>query len=343
MKVLAIGAGDIAMHHAEAIERLDGQMIGVFDVSEKNSAKFSATYNCPVITYEQIPEYVPQADYVLLTTPPTKRLDYVEMVLSQHVPLYMEKPIAATMEDAYKLRDMAEKYDGNIIVNFAHFYRPPFQKMLEIIESGQLGDPVSIIIDRQGPAYGFRDSKLPPSWRTDPNLACGMTVESLSHEWKLMTAMAGSFKHIACNTNSTVEDLPQYDNISNVTVRFKNGASGAVVASWATDISHSIRGFVGTKGSVMMYGEGMFEYDWVKWKTSDMPKPEIIEFKDSYKFATTDVLWNVHKHFQECLKEGKPNRSPLEDGISALEYSLAAVKSSKEGITVPVGDWGKGE
>jgi len=343
MKVLSIGAGDIAFHHAAAVERLDGSLIGVFDVSEENANKFSRRFNCPVISYEQIDEVVPQADYVVICTPPTKRLDYVEKVLSKHVPLYMEKPIAVTLEDAYKLREMNKKYDGKIIVGFAHYFRPPFQKMKEIIESGVLGDPVNILIQRAGPGYGFHSSALAPSWRTDPNLACGMTIESLSHEWKLMTAMAGSFETISANVISTIEALPQYDNNSCVSVRFKNGAVGSVTASWASDLSCSLRGFIGTKGTVFMTGDGMFEYDRVTWKTEDMDYPESIEFNDSYHYATGDVIYNIHKHFQECLKTGRTIEATLEDGISALEYSLAALESSKEHKTVEVGEWGKGE
>lgn len=66
-----------------------------------------------------------RADYAVISTPPTKRLDYCEMVLSRHVPLYLEKPIATTMEDALKIVDMAKKYDAKIIVGFATGTAPP--------------------------------------------------------------------------------------------------------------------------------------------------------------------------------------------------------------------------
>ena len=120
MKVFLIGCGDIARHHGRAVVRLGGEVIGGFDVSEYNANLVSQEFNCPTTTYEEIEDYVVKSDYVVISTPPTKRLDYVEMVLKHHIPLYMEKPVACTMEDAMKIKEMAEKYDGVIVVGFAH-------------------------------------------------------------------------------------------------------------------------------------------------------------------------------------------------------------------------------
>ena len=97
MKVFMIGGGDIARHHGRAVLRLGGEVIGVYDVSEKSLEIYRKEFGCPSCRYEEIEEYVVKADYVVISTPPTKRLDYVEMVLKHHIPLYMEKPVACTM------------------------------------------------------------------------------------------------------------------------------------------------------------------------------------------------------------------------------------------------------
>ena len=135
MNVLMIGAGDIAKSHGRAVVKLGGKVIAAFDVNEAGLKRYADEFGCEMLTYDQIEENVPRADYVVLSTPPTKRLDYVEMVLKHHVPLYMEKPIGTSLEDAAKLKEMEQKYNGKIIVGFAHFYRPAFQKMLELVES----------------------------------------------------------------------------------------------------------------------------------------------------------------------------------------------------------------
>ena len=56
MKVLMIGAGDIAKSHARAVEKLGGEIVGAFDVSENTLKSFKKEFYCDVISYEQIPE-----------------------------------------------------------------------------------------------------------------------------------------------------------------------------------------------------------------------------------------------------------------------------------------------
>lgn len=172
---------------------------------------FKKEFYCDVISYEQIPEYVEKADYAVISTPPTKRLDYVEMVLSKHVPLYLEKPIATTLEDAEKIVAMAKQYDAKIIVGFAHRFRPAFVKMYDMVKSGMFGDPVNVFSYRVGAGFGYgkNNAMYGNSWRTDPKLACGMTIESVSHEFNLLTSLAGEFDTIACNVKGTISNVPQ--------------------------------------------------------------------------------------------------------------------------------------
>ena len=209
MKVFLIGCGDIARHHGRAVVRLGGSINGCFDISEANAKIVSDEFGCPAVGYDEIEALCAQADYAVISTPPTKRLDYVEMVLRHHVPLYLEKPVSVTIEDAMKLKEMAEKYDGKIMVGFAHYYRPAYQKMLSLVKTGMFGEPVDIAFSRLSPGFGFHAKNLGASWRTDPDLACGMTVESVSHDWKLITAMAGGFDTISCNYTGTIASVPK--------------------------------------------------------------------------------------------------------------------------------------
>ena len=341
MKVFMIGAGDIARHHGRAVVRLGGQVIGVYDVSERNLEIYRKEFGCPSCAYEEIEDYVAKADYVVISTPPTKRLDYVEMVLKHHVACYMEKPVACTMEDAMKIKAMADRYQGRIMVGFAHYYRPAYRKMLELVKTGMFGEPVDIAFSRLSPGFGFHAKNLGASWRTDPNLACGMTVESVSHDWKLITAMAGGFDTIACNYTGTIASVPKFDNHTSITIRLRNGAIGTIAASWACDIPTCSRAYIGTKGSIFLTGEGMFEFTRLTWKTEDMPYAESITFNDSYDHATGDVIFYAHEAFQKAMREGTEFETPLSDGISALIYSLAAKRSSEEQQTVRVPDWGE--
>ena len=42
------------------------------------------------------------------------------------------------------------------------------------------------------------------------------------------------------------------------------------------------------------------------------------------------VIFNIHKYFQDCLKNDKPIRTPLDEGIKVLKLSTLALESSRE-------------
>jgi myo-inositol 2-dehydrogenase/D-chiro-inositol 1-dehydrogenase len=341
MKVFMIGAGDIAKSHARAVVKLGGEVIGAYDVSQTGLETFAREFYCDKAGYEQLDEYIAQSDYVVISTPPTKRIDYVEKVLSAHVPLYMEKPIATTLEDANTIADMAKKYDGKIIVGFAHRFRPAYVKMYDMVKSGMFGEPVNVFSYRVGPGFGYgkNNAVYGNSWRTDPKLACGMTIESVSHEFNLLTALAGEFDTIACNVKGTIDAIPQYDTNSSIIMRCKNGAIASIMTSWSSGAGANIKGYIGTKGSILLKGRNMFEFDSITYKTVDMDHEETINFFDSYDLNKDEVIYNIHKHFWDCLLNGAEIITPLSEGMKVLRLSLTALEASKEQKTIALGDY----
>ena len=334
MKVFMIGAGDIAKSHGRAVVKLGGKVIGAFDVNKEGLRKYCMEFECDAVEYDQLEEYIEKADYVVLCTPPTKRIDYAEKILKANKPMYMEKPIATTMEDAKVLVELSEKYNGKILVGFAHRYRPAFQKMVELVQSGILGEPVQAFSHRYGPGYGFGQRTLGESWRTDPNLACGMTIESISHEFNLLSALVGEFETIAANVACTIPSVPQYDTNTNMTMRARNGAIVTIGASWSSAVGVNVKGFIGTKGAVFLKGRNMFEFDEVVYKTIDMPTEQSFIFNDSYAKDQDGVIFNAHEHFFDCLLNGKEICTPLSEGVKVLLLSNAALESSREKKTV---------
>lgn len=342
MKALMIGAGDIAKSHARAVERLGGEIVGAYDVSAAGLESFAREFYCDKLGYDEIESRVAEADYAVISTPPTKRLDYVEMVLKAHVPLYLEKPIATTIADAEKIAETAKKYDARIIVGFAHRFRPAFVKMFDMVKSGMFGKPVNVFSYRVGPGFGYgkNNAMYGNSWRTDPKLACGMTIESVSHEFNLLTALAGEFETISCNVKGTIPSIPQYDTNSAIVMRCKNGAVASIMTSWSSGAGANIKGYIGTKGSILLRGRNMFEFDSLTYRTVDMDREESINFFDSYDLNKDEVIYNIHAYFQDCLKNNKPVEiGSLSEGMKVLRLSNAALESSREQKTVMLGDY----
>ena len=175
------------------------------------------------------------------------------MVLKHHVPLYMEKPVSATLEDAMKIKEMADKYEGRIMVASTHYYRPAYQKMLELVKTGMFGEPVDIAFLPSEPRF-----RLPR--KESRRLLAHRPRSGLRHDRGKRPAttgsssppMAGGFDTISCNYTGTIASVPKFDNH---TQHFHppraTAAIGTIAASWCLRQSPTCsRAYIGTKGSI---------------------------------------------------------------------------------------------
>jgi hypothetical protein len=117
-------------------------------------------------------------------------------------------------------------------------------------------------------------------------------------------------------------------------MQIEKGGIATISASWSSDISFSMRGYVGTKGTAIVRGGGQFDLEDCIVKTDDMPYEQVTNYHDTYDNTLAQGMANAHKHFQDALTTGSEIRTPLESGIAALKVSLAALKSDKEKVVV---------
>ena len=97
MRIGIIGAGPQARSHADAIQAL-GHTIAYCATSRPlsfNSQEFSAYYNCPAVTIEQM---IP-ADRLIVCTPAAVTEELKPLIRSLDMPVLVEKPFGLTLDD----------------------------------------------------------------------------------------------------------------------------------------------------------------------------------------------------------------------------------------------------
>ena len=135
---------------------------------------------------------------------------------------------------------------------------------------------------------------------------------------------------MSANVWCTIDSLPTYDTNFSATMKIKKGGIATINASWSSDLGANLKGYIGTKGTAFLKGRDMFEFDELTYKTADMPQAVTITYNDSYKFNQDGVIFPIHEHFQDCLKNGTPICTPLDEGIKVLKLSTLALESSRE-------------
>jgi predicted dehydrogenase len=334
LKTAIIGAGDISRKHARALHDLGVGIAGVLDLNSARAQELAGQYGSKAI--RTIDEILAEVDMVHIFTPPSQRVEYVRQAAAAGKHLFVEKPMASSVADARQILELAAESRVKLMIGFCHRFRSGYRFLQEAVRDGRLGKVIGIFAHRLGAGAGFRGAPLSVSWRTDPNLVCGMSIESVSHDIDMLLQLVDGVESVSANTYGTLPDLPIFDNNAAVTFNLKNGGIGMIQASWSSCLGYSSRGVIGTKGTAMLTGDDQLDFTNFIIKTEDMPYRQILNVNDRLETPDQQCYLEINRHFKECIEQ---DRLPLvsgEDGLRALIFSQAILESDRTGRAVTV-------
>jgi predicted dehydrogenase len=326
LKTIIVGAGAIAYCHAEALTKMGVKIGGIFDINETSARKLASQYNTSVI--DNFQRAVEEVDIVHICTPPSHRIQYAKVAMESGCHVVMEKPIAITIEDAEVLVNLEIQNNVKLMIDFNHRFRDGFQRLLEIVKTGIIGEVVNVFVYRMG-MLGENAGTKNDTWRTNPNTVCGMTIESLSHDIDMIIQLGGRIASVKADVYGTITDIPQFDNNANVCLNLESGAMGVIHASWSSYLKSSSRGIIGTKGTVVLEGDDLFDFTRLRIRTQDMDHEEIYMLNDRYNFSTCPSYYNANKYFIDCILNEESSSVSGEYALSTLKVSHAILESAK--------------
>lgn len=335
MKTVIVGAGAIAYAHARACKNTGIEVLGVFDIREESAKKLAAECGGAEVlsNMEAYKNAVKNADMVHLCTPPSLRLEYAEIAMQAGCHIITEKPMAIQVEDAEKMVQMAEQYGVQLMVDYNHRFRDGFQTLLDVVRSGKIGEIIDVFVYRAGMLGGNAGTKN-DTWRRKPGLVCGMSIESLSHDIDMILQLAGNVKDVKSDIRGTFQDVPEFDNNVHVSMNMESGAMALINASWSSYIKGSTRGVIGTKGTVYLEGDDLFDFTRLRIKTADMEHEEVIKLNDTYNLATCPSYTNATKHFIDVMNGDAENTVSGAYALRTLKISHAILDSAKKQVPV---------
>jgi predicted dehydrogenase len=207
-------------------------------------------------------------DLVDITTPNTLHEPMAMAAIAARKPVYCEKPLAPDAATAFRMAEAAEAAGVQTFVGFNYLKNPLVRTAREIVLSGEIGE-----------VWGFRgihaedymsDPAAPWTWRLDPKGGAGAVADLGSHIISLARYVVGDIEALCADLATKVRErttregtrrLVEVDDEARALVRFANGASGTLEASWiATGRKmHLAFELTGSKGSVCLNMERMNE------------------------------------------------------------------------------------
>ena len=291
-------------NHARLYSELPGvELVGVADVNETLAISVAQSYGCkPFADYNDLLDE--NLDALSIAVPTTLHREVALDAIEKGINILIEKPIADTIENADEVIEAARKKGVKLMVGHVERFNPAIIKLKELIDSGLLGNVVSISARRVGP--------YPPRIKD-----VGIIVELGAHDIDIMSYLYGEkIKEVYASAGSVVHS---HEDHAIITLNFNDGSSGVIDTNWLTP--HKVRSLtvIGSKGIAEVdYVEQtlrIFDQEWVRDAKIEVEEPLKLELL----------------HFIDCVQYDKKPLVSGEDGKHALEVAIAAIESARTG------------
>ncbi len=275
----------------------------------------------------------PEIEIIAVATPVHTHFRFASAALSANKHVFVEKPIAASVEEANDLIVMAEKYQRKLMVGHTFLYTSAVRKMKEIIDSGELGE--IFYINSQRLNLGLFQQDINVVWDLAPH-DISIILFLLEEDPKSVNVVG------APHINNAIQD------VAVLSMRFGGNRIAFIQTSWLDPDKIRKMTIVGSK-KMMVYNdveptEKIRIYD--KGVEVPMHYDTYDEFHYSYKYGDvlipriggSEPLKTELNHFIDCIENDETPLSDGRNGLAVVRILEASQKSLDKGsIQVAIG------
>ena len=142
VRVLVVGCGNMGASHATAYHHFDGfEICGIVSTGNSKLAlneKLGGGYPLFGDYYEALEQTKPDA--VCISTYPDTHEAFAVKAMENGAHVFIEKPLADSVEGARRVADAAKKYRKKLLVGYILRYHPSWERFIEL--SSGMGKPL---------------------------------------------------------------------------------------------------------------------------------------------------------------------------------------------------------
>jgi predicted dehydrogenase len=141
IKIAIIGAGTWGATHAGIFrEHPLAECVGICDLKRERAEEVAAQFGIPAV-YSNVDEMLKESGCaaVSIVTPDFLHADAAVACARAGKHLLIEKPLATTREDVFRIMEAAEKNRVRVMVDLHNRWNPPFDAAKQSIDAGELG------------------------------------------------------------------------------------------------------------------------------------------------------------------------------------------------------------
>jgi predicted dehydrogenase len=331
LKIGLIGAGMMGQVHARAYAHLSGaRLAAVADIRAERAAEVAASHGAQ--QFATLDDLLTGSDVdvvdICLPTPLHAAHTIRALQAGKHV--FCEKPIARTMAEASAVREAALASGRKFTVGHVVRFFPEYARAHDLVARGEVGEPRVI--------HTLRGGAFPPwshnNWMGDLAQSGGVALDLACHEFDWLRWCFGEVSRVFAR-GLAYRHLAQGDNRDHALIIawLASSALAHVEVSWALPRGGPFLTKVevaGTRGLINFDNQSSMPIRGY-WK-AEGPSTAVPESP----LAVTPFQAEI-EHFLDCVRHDRQPLVSVDDGVKALELSLAALKSTETGQPVTVG------
>ncbi len=219
LRVALVGAGQMGRHHARVVAESDAtELVAIVDPHE-SAAPVAALRHAPLLATvdELLEQEVP--DLAIVAIPTHAHAETVVRLLEADVNVLVEKPIAATVEDAERLIDLAAERGLILAVGHVERFNPAVRALRDKLRTGDLGRVFQVHARRLSP-FPVRVGDT------------GVAFDLATHDLDLMCELAGTPIRLSAEADRKAHRT--HEDLLVAILRFAGGVIGLLEVNWLT-------------------------------------------------------------------------------------------------------------
>ena len=266
----------------------------------------------------------PQINAIALATPAETHAELAIRAMKAGKDVFVEKPMALTLEDAEQMQSVANQTDRILMVGHLLEYHPAVLKLRELIDSSELGEINYVYSNRLN--FGKVRTEENALWSFAPH-DVAVILRLIGQSPIEVSATGGSY------LTKGLADV----TVSNM--RFSDETRAHVFVSWLHPFKEQRLAVVGDKmmaifNDVATFGEKLLLYPQTVEFEGKIPVLKKEDF-EPVEYSDAEPLREECRHFLDCVTNRNKPLTDAQSGIEVLKV-LHACQSSIDHNGVPV-------
>jgi UDP-N-acetylglucosamine 3-dehydrogenase len=307
LKAAVIGVGMMGRNHARVYAQMERtRLVAAADPDAASLEAIARTYKVKVFTdyVRMLDETEP--DLVTIAVPTRLHRDVAITVMRRGVHAFIEKPIAAFVEEGQDIVDCARTSGVKLSVGHIERFNPAVLELKSELDAGQLGRIFQIHARRVGP-FPTRVQDV------------GVVIDLATHELNLLEYLSSSrVESVYAETQREIH--AEHEDLLTGILRFADGTVGILDVNWLTPTKIRELSLIGEKGMFL-----------VNYLTQDLYFYEN-EFRNGNWEGLAVMGVSEGRRIRYNVKRKEPLLAQLESFVEAIDEDKDPLISGEEAL-----------